>query len=35
MSLVARQGEAGDVLMAKREAVMAAATRRSTMDHRV
>ena len=35
MSLVARQSEAGDVLMAKREAVMAAATRRSTMDPRV
>lgn len=35
MSLVARQSEAGDVLMAKREAVMAAATRRSTMDQRI
>ena len=34
MSLVARQTEAGDVLLAKREAVLAAATRRSTMDPR-
>ena len=35
MSLVARQSEAGDVLLAKREAVLAAATRRSTIDPRV